>query len=136
MSSALYVNQLKPRASASAQKPRERLAAMPANPPELKNAARVPVTVGQYTGVSVSVNDQYVFGIVNRGSRRRTQKRNDASGVGPRHGATIASALDGASTNSENVRAVASRLLALSIAATLVHAVCALLVPRTCNANV
>ena len=56
-----YVNQLSP--AERAAKARERLAAMPANPPELKISTS-PVTVGQYTGVLVSVNDQYVFGIV------------------------------------------------------------------------
>ena len=56
-----YVNQLSP--TERAAKAGERLANLPADAYEWKIAA-TETTVGQYTGLLISVNDQYVFGIL------------------------------------------------------------------------
>jgi small-conductance mechanosensitive channel len=56
-----YFNQLSP--TERAAKARERLTGLPADAPEWR-VTTTEATIGQYTGVLVSVNDQQVFGIL------------------------------------------------------------------------
>jgi small-conductance mechanosensitive channel len=108
-----YVNQLSP--AERAAKARERLAALPADSSEW-NIVASPMTVGQYTGVVVSVNDQYVFGIVKEDLDQDSNETLQAAS--DRVTAQLRAALE-ARAQQRSVRLLL-RSIGLSIAATVV----------------
>lgn len=107
-----YFNQLSP--AERVEKARERLAALPAEAPEWR-VTTSQATIGQYTGIVVSVNDQQVFGIL---STDLDQESNETlQAAADRVSAQLRAALEARAEQRSIPRLL--RSIGLSVAATL-----------------